>query len=214
MPEGRRWGKAGVRITDAEAQAEARRERAEANKAKLLDQNRERTDAATAAAKSSTPPSHARALARQQREQATQRAYQEWRAGKVVPHRITTALDLRSLYGPRVDEACGVEEPAVDEWEEGVRYPTWEQLLALAELTGYPVAFFVPPVTGSPMKSDLGFHDGGGQRGRWREGGLVYEPEPRRVLTFAPEAIAATLGRPVVEPRRGLLIPFPSRDED
>ncbi|WP_286346962.1 hypothetical protein [Frondihabitans sucicola] len=80
-------------------------------------------------------------------------------AGKVVPAYITAALDMASLYGPEVDEACGVEEPAVDEWEEGVRYPTWDQLRALATLTDTTPTFFVRPlprVTNEP--STLDFH--------------------------------------------------------
>lgn len=38
--------------------------------------------------------------------------------------------------------ACGVLEPAVDEWEVGTRRPTWQQLEALAELTGATVRYF------------------------------------------------------------------------
>ncbi|MCZ9635268.1 hypothetical protein [Rhodococcus sp. BH5] len=41
-----------------------------------------------------------------------------------------------------MDIACGTEEPTVDEWEAGQRYPTFEQLLLLAELTGFPVDWF------------------------------------------------------------------------
>lgn len=57
-----------------------------------------------------------------------QQAYRDWAAGHVIPDRITTALNAEGLYGPEVDLACGVEEPAVDEWEAGTRYPSWEQL--------------------------------------------------------------------------------------
>jgi hypothetical protein len=76
---------------------------------------------------------------------------------RVNPHRITLALDAPAtaegpFYGPGVDEFCGVTEPAVDEWEAGIRVPTGEQIGRLAELTGYPVGFFYvpdgPPVTG------------------------------------------------------------------
>lgn len=69
-------------------------------------------------------------------------AFEAWRDGLVSPLAITTALNLGELYGPEVDEACGVEEPAVDEWEAATRYPTWPQLEALARLTGFPVRFF------------------------------------------------------------------------
>jgi len=39
------------------------------------------------------------------------------------------------FVGPWVDEACGAREPAVDRWEQGLFYPTWEQLCKLAALT-------------------------------------------------------------------------------
>lgn len=57
-----------------------------------------------------------------------------------VPYRITMALGDR--YGPEVDHACGVEEPAVDQWETGERIPTPEQIELLARYTDYPVDFF------------------------------------------------------------------------
>ena len=74
-------------------------------------------------------------------------------AGKTpTPQRITTALDMRELYGPEVDQALGGEEPMVDEWESGVRVPSFTQVQALAMLTGFPVKFFYqpasPPLTG------------------------------------------------------------------
>lgn len=62
-----------------------------------------------------------------------------------VPERITAALDIRGLYGPEVDRACGVEEPAVDLWEAGDLVPTREQVEGLARLTGFPVRFFYLP---------------------------------------------------------------------
>lgn len=68
--------------------------------------------------------------------------FEAWRDGLVSPRAITAALDMRALYGPEVDRACGVEEPAVDQWEAGQRYPSWEQLQALSRLTEFPVAFF------------------------------------------------------------------------
>jgi len=73
-------------------------------------------------------------------------------AGKVPTlERITMALDLCELYGPEVDEALGGEEPMVDEWESGVRVPTFPQIQALAEMTGFAVRFFYqpppPPIT-------------------------------------------------------------------
>lgn len=87
-----------------------------------------------------------REVSRHQRVCGEQEAKRRWEAGLVVPHYITVALDLNGLYGPEVDEACGASEPDVDRWEAGELYPGWDQLCALAELAGYPVAFFVRPV--------------------------------------------------------------------
>lgn len=72
-----------------------------------------------------------------------------------VPARITAALDMRELYGPEVDHACGVEEPAVDEWEAGDRIPTAEQLALLAELTGFPIRYFYQPMTGETQLTGI-----------------------------------------------------------
>lgn len=86
--------------------------------------------------------------AQQTRDAELRKAYQQWRAGAVIPDRITQALDLRGLYGPEVDEACKAQEPEVDQWEAGERYPSWEQLCALADLTGFPPRFFTTPGVG------------------------------------------------------------------
>lgn len=65
----------------------------------------------------------------------------------VVPGRITLALDLCGLYGPEVDIALGGREPMVDEWEEGTRAPTREQVVALSALTHFPLDFFYKPLS-------------------------------------------------------------------
>ncbi len=79
-----------------------------------------------------------------------------------TPERITTALDMRQLYGPEVDRALGGEEPMVDEWESGARVPTFEQIQGLAVLTGFPVRFFYqpasPPITGGWICGSDGCH--------------------------------------------------------
>lgn len=64
---------------------------------------------------------------------------------KPTPERITSALDIRSLYGPEVDQALGGEEPMVDQWESGELVPTFEQVQRLAMLTDFPVKFFYQP---------------------------------------------------------------------
>lgn len=69
-------------------------------------------------------------------------AYKAWAAGRVRPANITVALDLNMLYGPEVDIECGGVEPMVDLWEAGDLYPTWPQLVALSKLTGFPLHFF------------------------------------------------------------------------
>lgn len=63
-----------------------------------------------------------------------------------VPARITMALDRAGLYGPAVDIALGGVEPMVDEWEQGIRLPTPEQVERLAVLTGAPVDWFTKPI--------------------------------------------------------------------
>jgi hypothetical protein len=126
------------------------------------------------------------AMRRVERAASADEAKQRWLQGRVVPHRITAALDISRLDGPDVDEACGVLEPAVDRWERGTLYPTWEQLLRLAVLTGFDVAFFTTPVDDEPMATNI----------RWRphEGGPVYGRTPTPVLAFTQKAIRRTLG--------------------
>jgi hypothetical protein len=68
-----------------------------------------------------------------------------WAGQTPTPERITMALNLQMLYGPEVDQALGGEEPMVDEWEAGARVPSFGQVQALAELTGYAVRFFYLP---------------------------------------------------------------------
>lgn len=109
---GRRWGRAGERLDPAERDRRYRQVRADANRGRA-------------------------ARAADDRE-----AYRRWRAGQVCPNRITMALDMRQLYGPEVDLACKAAEPEVDQWEAGERYPSWEQLRALAELTGFTPRWF------------------------------------------------------------------------
>lgn len=77
-----------------------------------------------------------------------------------TPERITAALNIMNLYGPEVDEACGVAEPAVDMWEAGLLIPTREQIHRLALLTGFPWRFFyMPPPT--PITGGFICGDGG-----------------------------------------------------
>jgi len=100
------WGKAGQRLTEDE----------------LLHRRRQ----ATARRNQSRTVRHA----------SDRIAYRLWRAGQLQPYLITMNLDAAGLFGPGVDEACGAAEPDVDLWEAGQLYPTWDQLLKLAELVG------------------------------------------------------------------------------
>lgn len=114
-----------------------------------------------------------------------QAAKRDWESGLIAPYLITTALDMCKLHGPEVDEACGVEEPTVDWWENGLVYPTWEQLCALAQLTGFPPQFFSrrgkdPRAALVQTSADL-FHK--------RELNRPHRPGPI-VPAFLPEAIA------------------------
>ncbi len=79
-----------------------------------------------------------------------QEARAGWQAGRVQPWLITQALDAAGLEGPDVDALCLAQEPEVDEWEAGTRYPTFEQLCALAKACGMLPHWFVIPHPVSP----------------------------------------------------------------
>ena len=114
-----------------------------------------------------------------------QQAERDWQAGKIIPWRITVALDAHSLYGPEVDAACGVEEPAVDMWEAGTLYPTWEQLCALATLCQtYPWMFTHHISDTSPLRGFICDR-------RKRKNGCQQIDTSDRITVFTPEAIAA-----------------------
>lgn len=140
----------------------------------------------------------ARALTRAQRQQHDDRvAYQYWAAGLLEPWRITMYLNAKGLYGPEVDQACGVEEPAVDLWEAGKLYPTWEQTLALCQLTGVtPMALLAPrPPLIRADQTSMRFHVPAPD--------LDTDPP---LLAFEPAAIAAVVPAGAIKPegvRRG-----------
>jgi hypothetical protein len=106
-----RWGKAGVRLTEGQMEQRGRAAVATRNRRKLA------------------------------RDADDRIAYRLWRAGELQPYLITQALDARALYGPEVDAACGASEPDVDLWEAGELYPTWRQVLLLADLCGMTPRF-------------------------------------------------------------------------
>lgn len=127
----------------------------------------------------------ARRLAEHRQHADDQDAYQEWRLGMVVPRRITLLLDANEMYGPEVDQQLGGEEPMVDEWEAGVRYPTWVQVLALAELVGVTPRYLTRAATEAAMSfSSAMLHLPPGSD--WRQ---------QRVITgFTSAAIDAVVG--------------------
>lgn len=116
------------------------------------------------------------------------RARRQWELGRMVPAKITHALNRRKLFGPEVDAACGAEEPDVDLWETGEKYPTWEQVEALAKLTDFQPIFFFNPTTHIDIRdTSLWLHMNHTERS-----GFDHSPP---VITFLPEAIAKTLGK-------------------
>lgn len=112
-------------------------------------------------------------------------AKQRWHAGLVVPARITWALDSCALHGPGVDEACGVQPPTVDRWEQGLIYPTWDELCRLAALTGFGADWFTKD---AEHLADMAFHF------NKVEGRYVEYRTPPAVLAFTRNAINRTLG--------------------
>jgi hypothetical protein len=124
-----RWGKAGVRLTEKEAEQRGR--------AAAASRNRHQRD----------------------RTADDRIAYRLWRAGELQPYLITIALDARGLDGPQVDIECGASEPDVDLWEAGKLYPTWRQLLLLAELCGVTPRFLCTKRDTIPVDhTSLRFH--------------------------------------------------------
>ncbi|ALV47859.1 hypothetical protein MB46_19495 (plasmid) [Arthrobacter alpinus] len=77
--------------------------------------------------------------------------FTRWQNSELRPTAITLAFDPQArggrgalfssshFVGAWVDAACGVLEPAVDRWEQGLLYPTWEQLCRLSALTQTPL---------------------------------------------------------------------------
>jgi hypothetical protein len=122
------------------------------------------------------------------RARADEEAYALWRGGHLEPWRISMALDSKGLEGPEVDIACGAQEPEVDLWEAGELYPTWEQVVALAELTGLTPKFLLFQTKHHEFNTSLRFHMPG------------YKREPP-VLSFTPKAIREHADRLQQPPR-------------
>jgi hypothetical protein len=156
------WGKAGVRLTDDQVTALHAKIRTDRNRDKL-----------------------AQAAGDARIERSLAEAKRMWQAGLVRPAAISFALDAKGLYGPEVDTACLAAEPDVDMWERGALYPTWEQLVALAELTGNTPRFFCMWDNPVPFEATtLRFH-------------VPEFDAPPLVWEFPPDVVAATVGRAV-----------------
>ena len=114
--------------------------------------------------------------------------WQLWRDGKLVPLFITALLDLGHHVGPDVDVACKAEEPAVDCWEAGMLYPSWEQAVALAKLVDVRVRDLAHP-DAKPRH-----HDNRPLRRRSRMAILSFEPHAVHETTAAdPQPPSALL---------------------
>jgi hypothetical protein len=135
--------------------------------------------------------------------------------GRIVPARITIALDLNELEGPEVDTACGAAEPDVDMWEMGLAVPTPQQVAKLAELTGFPAAYFYRPIKPGPLAGSAIFICYSGRRGCEardpdvvdENGVLLYGGKPREL----PAPVQGKLFLQVTVLVRGRPGPVPGR---
>lgn len=149
----------------------------------------------------------ARALAAQQAGEdrrryvaaaSTARAEKLIAGGRVVPARITIALDLRELHGPAVDEQVGTwhgnPDGDIDRWEQALAVPSREQAEQLAALTDFPLAWFYEPLRPGPFTDGPAWMCFSGRRGCelvqpnviTAEGVLLYEGQPREPVDTLP----------------------------
>jgi hypothetical protein len=102
-------------------------------------------------------------------EPLTEREEWQLQHGRPVPARMTWAMDIRGLEGPKVDEQVGTYEGNpdgdVDDWEAARALPRPEQVLLLARLTRFPVAWFYKPVQPGPVLGGPAWICWGGRRG-------------------------------------------------
>lgn len=128
-------------------------------------------------------------------------------AGRVVPARITIALDLRELHGPEIDEHVGTyhgnPDGDIDRWEQALAVPSREQVELLAKLTDFPLAWFYEPIKPGPFTDGPIWMCGRGgcelvQPHIITElGVLLYEGQPRDPVDTRPAPLP---GMPTPEP--------------
>lgn len=74
--------------------------------------------------------------------------YRIWRDGKLVPGRIELAREQKGLPQQCVANVCGTDVITVDLWEQGVEYPSWDELDDLCAILEVGVDFLARPVAG------------------------------------------------------------------
>lgn len=108
-------------------------------------------------------------------------------------------MSLGGHFGPKVDAACLAEEPAVDRWEAGVEYPSWEQTVALARFLDVRVRDLAHPDAepGTTRSVD-------DSRFRaWRSCPSSLRPSQRSQQVPAPPSAPHTTITPTPEPDSG-----------
>lgn len=137
-------------------------------------------------------------------------------AGKVVPARITLALDIMGLNGPEIDEQVGTwhGNPGgdIDRWEQALAVPSPAQVELLAKLTDFPVAWFYEPVETGPLLDNgpvwMCFSDRRGcaqvQPHVVTEAGvLLYEGQPREPVDTCPARLPGMPAAELPQPSPG-----------
>ncbi len=142
---------------------------------------------------------------RREHAQAVARNRELVRAGKVVPARITMALDLAGLHGPDVDLKVGTwhGNPAgdIDRWEQALAVPSRDQVWQLAWLTGFRPAYFYRPMKPGPLLGGPVWMCFADRRGCetygpdviTEAGVLLYEGKPRDPVDTCPHPPQETL---------------------
>jgi ribosome-binding protein aMBF1 (putative translation factor) len=97
---------------------------------------------------------------RRKRPARAPKSSQAYRSDTIYPDRVASARILMQLSIEQVAELSGIGVADLEMFETGMLTPTYEQLQVLAEVTGFPVAWFgQPPVKGWDIdQTSLRFH--------------------------------------------------------